>query len=201
MRSALRLLANVKSPRYLQPFEPTGIVGLVTHPHPRPTLIYLYKTTLQKLKAVPETSVYRQSTEALTRQRLQIVESAVPAGFDAWLERVKKTVADDPERFKSLRQPDGSYVGFLVRDGSDNPRGQEWDGDNEPEPISSSPIRTKEEEAHFHKIIDDAISDKSRYPKAMKWENEPPLEAEQYADLPLPSPPPFFFFFWSKQNY
>ena len=186
MRPALRLLANVK-PRYLKPLEPTGIVGLVTHPFPRPTLIYLYTTTLEKLKAVPETSVYRQSAEALTRQRLEIVESAIPPGFDAWLQRVKKTIADEPERFASLRLPNGTYAARLIKDNRDTPRGLEWDGDSEPEPLSDGPTRSPEEWAQWHKVVDEASAGEPSkadfYPEDMKWENEPPLEAEQCVDF------------------
>ncbi|RAK99120.1 complex I NDUFA5 subunit family protein [Aspergillus ibericus CBS 121593] len=187
MRSTLRLLANVKPARYLEPFAPTGLTGLVTHPSPRPTLIFLYTSTLEKLKAFPESSVYRQSTEALTRHRLQIVESTKPPGFDAWLERAKKAVAAEPERFASLRRSDGSYAAFQRDDGSDNPRGEEWDGESI-EPTSEGPARTAEEEARWHQAIEestkpgaDAAAD--FYLNDMKWENEPALEAEQIAEI------------------
>ncbi|PYI10246.1 hypothetical protein BO78DRAFT_458681 [Aspergillus sclerotiicarbonarius CBS 121057] len=187
MRSTFRLLANVKPARYLEPFAPTGLTGLVTHPSPRPTLIFLYTSTLEKLKAFPESSVYRQSTEALTRHRLQIVESTKPPGFDTWLERAKKAVAAEPERFASLRRTDGSYAAFQRDDGSDNPRGEEWDGESI-EPTSEGPARTAEEEARWHQAIEestkpgaDAAAD--FYLHNMKWENEPALEAEQIAEI------------------
>ena len=176
------MLANVKPARYLEPFAPTGITGLVTHPSPRPTLIYLYTTTLQKLKAFPESSVYRQSTEAVTRHRLQIVESTKPPGYEAWLERVKKAIGTEPERFASLLRPDGSYAGVLRGDGSDNPRGEEWDGEAL-EPTSEGPARTPEEEARWHQAIEDSTNAENEsdfHTHAMKWENEPALEAEQY---------------------
>ncbi|GAB1200097.1 hypothetical protein APSETT444_009464 [Aspergillus pseudonomiae] len=185
MRSTFRLLANVKPARYLEPFAPTGITGLVTHPSPRPTLIYLYTTTLQKLKAFPESSVYRQSTEAVTRHRLQIVESTKPPGYEAWLERVKKAIGTEPERFASLLRPDGSYAGVLRGDGSDNPRGEEWDGEAL-EPTSEGPARTPEEEARWHQAIEDSTNAENEsdfHTHAMKWENEPALEAEQIAEI------------------
>ncbi|KAI9371342.1 ETC complex I subunit conserved region-domain-containing protein [Aspergillus egyptiacus] len=184
MRSTLRLLANVKPARYLEPFAPTGLTGLTTHPSPRPTLIYLYRATLDKLKAFPESSVYRQSAENLTRHRLQIVESAKPPGFDAWLERVKKAVAADPERFASLRLPDGTYVGAQQADNSDNPRGEEWDGEKI-EPTTEGPTRTPEEQARWEKLIEESTSTASPSEsdfstKEMKLENEPALTADQY---------------------
>lgn len=54
---------------------PTGIAGLHQHPNPRPALTSLYKFTLNYLdKNFPEESVYRQSVENMTKNRLKIVE-------------------------------------------------------------------------------------------------------------------------------
>ncbi|KAJ1896485.1 hypothetical protein LPJ66_003962 [Kickxella alabastrina] len=53
----------------------TGIVGLPVNPNARPQLLGLYKKTLEEVKAkIPESAVYRQSVEAITTQRLKIVE-------------------------------------------------------------------------------------------------------------------------------
>lgn len=188
MRSTLRLLANVK-PRYLEPFAPTGLTGLNTHPSPRPTLIYLYTSTLQKLQSFPETSAYRQSVEASTRHRLQIVESQKPQGFESWLERVKKTVGAEPERFAQLQRSDGTFT-FVAKqeaDGSDDARGEEWDGEG----ITAGtegPARTPQEAAEWEKIIEESRTtadktDTDHHDRNLKWENEPALEAEQYVDL------------------
>lgn len=184
MRPALRLLANVK-PRYLEPFAPTGLTGLNTHPSPRPTLIYLYTSTLQKLQAFPESSAYRQSVEALTRHRLQIVESQKPAGFDAWLERVKMTVGAEPERFAQLQRPDGSFsfVAKQEADYTDDPRGKEWDGEKV-SPGTEGPARTPQESAEWQKIIEESTttaekSEADHHELSMKWENEPSLDADQ----------------------
>ncbi|KAL4880833.1 ETC complex I subunit conserved region-domain-containing protein [Aspergillus karnatakaensis] len=181
MRSTLRLLASVKPARYLEPFAPTGLTGLSTHPSPRPTLIYLYRATLEKLKSFPESSAYRQSTEALTRHRLQIVESTKPPGFEAWLERVKKTVAADPERYASLRQSDGSYIGVQRADGSDNPRGEEWDG--EKFEIAQQGARSPEEQARWEKMVQESLEELKENKREMKWENEPALEADQVSEI------------------
>lgn len=185
MRSTLRLLANVK-PRYLEPFAPTGLTGLFTHPSPRPTLIYLYSTTLQKLQAFPETSAYRKSVEALTRNRLQIIESQKPAGFDAWLERVRKTVAAEPERFAKIQRTEGGFTHAAAqqKDGSDNVRGEEWDGEGFS--VSGGGPRTPQEEAEWAQIIADATTEKADhdfYTQEMKWESEPALDADQYVFL------------------
>ncbi|KAK6465229.1 hypothetical protein DFJ63DRAFT_14993 [Scheffersomyces coipomensis] len=54
---------------------PTGLTGLYQHPNPRPALISLYNHTLTVLDTkFPKESVYRQSVEALTKNRLKIVE-------------------------------------------------------------------------------------------------------------------------------
>ncbi|KAJ6103610.1 hypothetical protein N7486_003832 [Penicillium sp. IBT 16267x] len=187
MRSTLRLLANVK-PRYLEPFTPTGLTGLFTHPSPRPTLIFLYTNTLQKLQSFPETSAYRQSVEALTRHRLQIVESQKPPGFDAWLERAKKTIGAEPERFAQLQLKDGAfaYAASQERDFSDEARGKEWDGEGL-STTTEGPTRTAAEEAEWIKIIEEgresANNETDFHEVSMKWESEPALEADQIAEI------------------
>ncbi|KAH9835589.1 NADH2 dehydrogenase [Rhodofomes roseus] len=54
----------------------TGITGLEVHHDPIPHLIQTYKTTLERLSGIPETSVYRQGVEALTKHKLNIVQTA-----------------------------------------------------------------------------------------------------------------------------
>ncbi|KAH9937655.1 NADH2 dehydrogenase [Fomitopsis serialis] len=54
----------------------TGITGLEVHHDPIPHLIQTYQTTLERLSAIPETSVYRQGVEALTRHKLNIVQAS-----------------------------------------------------------------------------------------------------------------------------
>lgn len=54
---------------------PTGLAGIYKHPNPRPALVALYNETLNVLKdKFPNDSVYRQSVETLTKNRLNIVE-------------------------------------------------------------------------------------------------------------------------------
>ncbi|KAI0724511.1 NADH2 dehydrogenase [Cerioporus squamosus] len=54
----------------------TGIVGLRVHQDPLPALKQTYEATLQTLSAIPQTSVYRQGTEALTLHKLKVLERA-----------------------------------------------------------------------------------------------------------------------------
>lgn len=55
--------------------NPTGLTGIYQHPNPRPALIALYNHTLTVLDTkFPKDSVYKQSVEALTRNRLKVVQ-------------------------------------------------------------------------------------------------------------------------------
>jgi NADH dehydrogenase (ubiquinone) 1 alpha subcomplex subunit 5 len=107
MRSAARLFAAVNraASRTLQPGAPTGLTGLKTHPAPRSTLIYLYSSTLSSLQQIPETSVYRQATEALTKKRLDIVKAVKPPGYDEWSERIQF-------RLQEIENEDGEGFAF-----------------------------------------------------------------------------------------
>ncbi|KAL9598064.1 MAG: hypothetical protein Q9219_004758, partial [cf. Caloplaca sp. 3 TL-2023] len=99
MKSTTRLLAAIKADRFLTPGNPTGLTGLPTHPAPRPQLIYLYNSTLAKLAQIPSHSVYRHSAEAITRQRLSIIQEAKPPGYEEWAERAQERVKAHPEVF------------------------------------------------------------------------------------------------------
>ena len=54
----------------------TGLTGLAVHPNPLPELTNAYESTLKLLSTIPETSVYRQGVEALTRNKLKIIQEA-----------------------------------------------------------------------------------------------------------------------------
>ena len=106
MKSSTRLLATVKSGRFLTPGNPTGLTGLSTHPAPRAQLLFLYGSTLSKLAQLPEHSVYRQSAEALTRSRLEIVRAQKPEGYEQWLENVQKMIDSHPDKFGKGTKPE-----------------------------------------------------------------------------------------------
>lgn len=107
MRVSLRLLTA-----RLPPFTQTGITGLLTHPHPRPTLIALYNHTLNVLSTLPLHSVYRQSAENLTKQRLEIVKAVKPQGWEAFMQERK--AAGLPE------ETDIRDMGVFMRDTLNN---------------------------------------------------------------------------------
>ncbi|KAM5489791.1 hypothetical protein MaudMau93_002918 [Microsporum audouinii] len=181
MRATLRLLANVKPARYLEPFTPTGLTGLSTHPSPRPTLIYLYTTTLEKLKAIPESSVYRKSTEALTKHRLEVVKSTKPPGFDAWLERVRALVAENPEKYKAALRADGTYAAFQVEEENIAKEDELWGGETSKMQQEGAYLSEEEMEERIKEAEAEAAQHAT---PSIHWEAEPALEAAQYVSFP-----------------
>ncbi|KAL8297283.1 hypothetical protein RB600_002320 [Gaeumannomyces tritici] len=193
MRRTIQRLASVKPVRYLEPGTPTGLTGLRTHASPRATLLYLYSTTLEQLKAVPEHSVYRQSVEALTKHRMAIVEAAVPPGHAEWLARAQKIIAEDPARFEASAakgRVDGGSITRVERDGASflvrhmprvrDVRDQEWDGEiNEGPELEGS--RTEEERTEQAVIFTRKPHDSPSAQTA--WEPEPQLTADQIEEV------------------
>ncbi|KAI9657197.1 MAG: hypothetical protein M1829_006943 [Trizodia sp. TS-e1964] len=112
MRLSCRLFAQAKAIRTIEPYAPTGLTGLTTHPSPRSTLIFLYSSTLEKLKVLPEQSVYRQSAEAITRNRLKIVESIAPAGLEEWTLQASQLLKETPEAFQLAKGRNGETRKF-----------------------------------------------------------------------------------------
>ncbi|KAK8210121.1 hypothetical protein M8818_003608 [Zalaria obscura] len=182
MRAGSRLLAAVKQAQYLRAGEPTGLTGLFTHSAPRSTLIYTYHNTLEKLKAFPESSVYRQSLEALTKHRLQIVESVKPDGLEAWQQRIQEKVKAFPEAFKE--------VGSQANKSETNIVYKAWalegmsTGSWEDEPVGKPElegVRTmKERDDQAEQLGRDLGMESARIPRI---EPEPALTAEQVVEM------------------
>jgi hypothetical protein len=186
MRTSLRLLAKVKPGRFLEANTPTGLTGLTTHPAPRPALILTYRQTLERLQQLPTTSVYRQSTEALTKHRLSIVESTKPTGYDEWHSRVQKQISANPEAYKSMKQPDGTYAhGRIPEDRSDV-----WDGVVNRNSALDTGNFTEQAASERGRIIlqEVEIADKPELPTVDDLETEPPLDASQYVAVISESP-------------
>ncbi|RDL33628.1 NADH-ubiquinone oxidoreductase 29.9 kDa subunit [Venustampulla echinocandica] len=110
MRRTFRQLAAVKPAQYLEAGAPTGITGLRTNASPRSALLYLYSQTLDKLSQIPETSLYRQSTEAVTKHRMAIANAIVPEGQAAWKAKTDQLVKDHPEIFAEEKEVGGHNV-------------------------------------------------------------------------------------------
>jgi hypothetical protein len=181
MRASLRLLAKVKPGTFLEANTPTGLTGLTTHPAPRPALILTYRQTLEKLQQLPASSVYRQSTEALTKQRLSIVESTKPAGYEEWLSRVQKQISASPEAYKSMKGPDGTYAhGRIPKERSDV-----WDGIVTRSSALDTGNFTEQAALERGRRIQEEveIADKPEVPTVDDLETEPPLDAAQYVPI------------------
>lgn len=183
MRAASRLFASVKPGQFLEAGTPTGLTGLLTHNSPRSTLLYLYNSTLDKLQHIPESSVYRQSTEALTKHRLNIIEAAKPPGWDEWAQKIQQQVAEDPKGFATTQTSGGTMVDVPpVEDIDPKLRASEWDGEFVgkafPEGIRSQATR----QAHIAQIAGTKDYDPVRANMELKLDQEPQLTAEVYVD-------------------
>ncbi|KAF1843561.1 uncharacterized protein K460DRAFT_290799 [Cucurbitaria berberidis CBS 394.84] len=183
MRAAARLFASVKPGQFLEPGAPTGLTGLLTHPSPRSTLLYHYSSTLDKLQQIPESSVYRQSVEALTKHRLQIVEQSTPKGWDQWQEKIKLQVGDDIGAYDIIETSRGQTVVLPSQQEVDaRSKAAEWDGETPqsfPEGIRSS----KERSPHVQKMKGDAKYTPERAFSSIKFDPEPQYTAEAISDL------------------
>jgi len=182
MRSTSRLLATVKSAtKFLEPNTPTGLTGLPTHPAPRPALIWTYRETLKKLGQIPKSSVYRQSTEALTKQRLEIVEAQKPEGYEQWLVRVRKQIEANPAAYNRFMNEDGSL-------GSEKAHVEPvdvWDGmitrDDKIQEGTNSPAEAERKASYIAAEVQtvDREAAEGKLPTVEDLEVEPPLTREQ----------------------
>lgn len=189
MRRTYRQLAAVKPSKYVEVGSPTGLTGLFAHPTPRATLCYLYASTLDKLKQFPESSLYRQSTEALTQHRLNIINAIEPVGYKEWEAKAKEIMTQNPEQFTSHANGldyhrgkhfkvniDGStFVKTKFQKEVDVDR-DEWDREKNTglalEPSNSTIER--EEQAPWGKVDPE---DKAEF---IAFDPEPPLTSEQW---------------------
>ncbi|KAI1499345.1 ETC complex I subunit conserved region-domain-containing protein [Biscogniauxia marginata] len=188
MRPTLRLLASVK-PRYLQPGNPTGLTGLYTHGSPRSTLLYLYRLTLDKLGRIPESSLYRQSAEALTRHRLAVVEAAVPPGHREWAERHARLLDAHPDALQSQFGPAAAVrvaggVAFAERPDPPNvdERYEEWDGEEQDLPADEG-LRGRAERSDILRLQPRSKWTQGAVPEDEAWEPEPQMTADQVEEV------------------
>jgi NADH dehydrogenase (ubiquinone) 1 alpha subcomplex subunit 5 len=184
MRATTRLLAQVRKSRFLEPGAPTGLTGLLTSPHPRPQLMSIYNRTLEKLQAFPESSVYRQSTEALTRHRLNLVENTKPEGLEAYESRRNQLLAEHAEHFKQYA-PDAFKTSGNVWYNTElyNPDYEPATNIHPDEPQPEGPRPSSERDAKHAQMIAEEFEalDKQETPQpTITLEAEPPLTADQY---------------------
>lgn len=176
MRASLRLLAKVQAGKFLEVNAPTGLTGILTHPQPRSALLYTYNQILKKLQALPQSSVYRQSTEAITKSRLKIIQDTKPAGYEEWLSRVRAEVEKNPAAYSHVMQKDGS-IAFAEpsRTTSDV-----WDGQSRealPEGAYSKDAANLKGEAIK---AEEERQNVQHPPSPSELEPEPPLDVDQY---------------------
>ena len=181
MRSTTtRFFATVKSAaKYLEAGTPTGLTGLITHPCPRPALLYTYRTTLDRLAQLPANSVYRQSVEALTKQRMSVVESQKPAGYDEWLGRITKQLEAHPDAYKQYVEKDGTLNARMITS-----RGSViWDGQHKRGDFLSEGANSQREAdakaAAVEEEVREVDSPSEEQPTLMDLETEPALDSEQ----------------------
>jgi len=191
MRRTFRQLAAVKPARYLEAGTPTGLTGLLTHASPRSSLIYLYSSTLSKLSQFPESSLYRQSTEAVTNHRLNIVKGVVPEGIEKYREYVKNFVEKNPDVLTKGREElanegmeyHGKKIGgenFLITTVGEEYDEIETEWDGEEQKVELEGTRTAAERKGQGSI------GSKRPPSgqsAVKLNPEPPLTADQYVSF------------------
>jgi len=181
MRIATKLFASVKPGRFLEPGNPTGLTGLITHPTPRSTLIAIYGATLDRIKQIPEHSVYRQSVEAITRHRLNAIESVQPEGYVEWVRKAEEKLKANPDAFRSfgpnvsVHIVNAAMVANTYSEEEDE-REVEWDGESTTPSLEG--VRSLDERAYQKNLAQEIPSTGS---EAVGWEPEPPLEASQYA--------------------
>lgn len=178
MRSTTRLFATVKSEKFLTAGQPTGLTGLLTHPAPRSQLLYIYTSTLSKLAQLPAHSVYRQSAEAITKHRLSVVEGIKPVGYEEWVQRAQKYVNENPKVFGEGADVRKVFVQANMTREKDK-LDVEWDGGKDV-PFGLEGTRTQEEKDARQLLI---VRAESQGSGLMEWENEPPLEASQIAEM------------------
>ncbi|KAI2622233.1 ETC complex I subunit conserved region-domain-containing protein [Hypomontagnella submonticulosa] len=196
MRRTLGLFAAVKPARYLEAGAPTGLTGLYTHSSPRSSLLYLYSRTLEKLRQFPESSLYRQSVEALTKHRMTIVEAAEPPGYNEWAAQARKIAEANPRQFSvttaaSSDRPAETATVIKAESGGrlfvhrtdpdpEDVRYEEWDGERDEGPGAEG-LKGEEDRKDFEVLFS---RQPNGDPKNMtKWQAEPQLTADQIEEI------------------
>ncbi|KAJ3232312.1 hypothetical protein HDU81_003053 [Chytriomyces hyalinus] len=99
---ASRFLRSVKTS--------TGLTGLAVHPNAQPELVTLYQRILHTAQRLPESSAYRRSVDAVTRQRLavaaaesdvSVIESKIGGGH---IEELLKQAEDEISLIQNMAE-------------------------------------------------------------------------------------------------
>jgi NADH dehydrogenase (ubiquinone) 1 alpha subcomplex subunit 5 len=180
MRRTFRQLAAVKPSQYLEAGAPTGLTGLYNHPSPRSALLYIYSQTLDKLTKFPETSLYRQSTEAITKHRMNIVSAIEPEGHAGWRENAKKVMSEHPQLFEAEANVGGNVVSILGKKTKEMHGGREF-LTTEPQKTAEDPDEEWDGEAPMRGGVEAGAYMKFEPgTKKIELPEEPSLTAAQY---------------------
>ncbi|CUS07284.1 unnamed protein product [Tuber aestivum] len=184
MLPTLRLFAQVGTQR-LAPFSTTGIAGILTHPNPRPALIAVYNHTLSLLSRLPQHSVYRQSTENLTKQRLAIVDSVKPEGWAEYQaalnsQREANGIQGTKDTEFELKVVGKQFLEMVNRVTTDSPVMQAF-LDKEMGRWGLSPAVDTSDA--YARDVDVRVEQKGPSPEVPLLPEEPPLYAEQVTEL------------------
>lgn len=146
--------------------------------------MYLYSSTLSKLQQIPESSVYRQSTEALTKQRLSIVEAAIPEGFEAWQSRIQQKIDSNPQVLEVFGQyvkktPDGKVIVLPREVNETDERDLEWDGEVQRDHREGPRMNEHEAATQQAAFRSGGYNKNLRLVDSLELEAEPSLTAQQ----------------------
>ena len=98
----------------------TGLHGLPVHPNPLPTLLDIYRSTLSALSSkIPAGVVYRQSAEAITQNRIDVIQrhagSAGSEGGEPAIEAVEREIGQGViEELIKAAETERSLVGKMA---------------------------------------------------------------------------------------
>ncbi|EPQ31388.1 uncharacterized protein PFL1_00723 [Pseudozyma flocculosa PF-1] len=87
----------------------TNVTGVDVHPSPLSALAETYTKTLSLLSSLPESSVYRQSTAALTQHHLDVVQRALDAqrGHENDAQKIEDLIRETEEQLEWPYVEDG----------------------------------------------------------------------------------------------
>ena len=107
------------------------------------------------------------------------MESSKPAGYDEWLSRIQSQISADPEAYKGMKQPDGTYAHGRIPE----ERSEVWDGVVTRNSALDTGNFTEQAASERGRKIQDEVetAEKPELPTIDDLEIEPPLDAAQYA--------------------
>ena len=129
----------------------------------------------------------RQSTEALSKHRLAVLESINPQGLEEWQARVQAAVDAHPEAFRKIpistpSDPAGDKSFNIVwrAHAAEGMKTQEWDDEAVGKPSPEGPRNEEEKQGLAESMQRDLREENAKIPRI---EPEPALTAEQIGEI------------------